>query len=151
MDWPFYWRHGVIIPGNQPHFKRLIPAASALIIHQGKVLFIQRAQELARGKWAFPGGSVKNGDKNVEQTALREIKEEVGLDIKILRLLGVYSTWEYEPNYEISCFVAESEDDKVTPSDEIMDWKWLDPVEGLKRDLTKTVRQALEDFIKATR
>jgi len=66
-------------------------------------------------------------------------------------LLGVYSTWEYEPNYEISCFVAESEDDKVTPSDEIMDWKWLDPVEGLKRDLTKTVRQALEDFIKATR
>jgi len=131
--------------------RSLIPAASALIIHQGKVLFIQRAQELARGKWAFPGGSVKNGDKNVEQTALREIKEEVGLDIKILRLLGVYSTWEYEPNYEISCFVAESEDDKVTPSDEIMDWKWLDPVEGLKRDLTKTVRQALEDFIKATR
>ena len=47
--------------------------------------------------------------------------------------------------------MAESEDDKVTPSDEIMDWKWLDPVEGLKRDLTKTVRQALEDFIKATR
>ena len=141
----------MIISGNQPHFKRLIPAASALIIHQWKVLFIQRAQELARGKWTFPGGSVKNGDKNVEQTALREIKEEVGLDIKILRLLGVYSTWEYEPNYEISCFVAESEDDKVTPSDEIMDWKWLDPVEGLKRDLTKTVRQALEDFIKATR
>ena len=34
MDWPFYWRHGVIISGNQPYFKRLIPAASALIIHQ---------------------------------------------------------------------------------------------------------------------
>jgi len=129
--------------------RSLIPAASALIIHQGKVLFIQRAQELARGKWAFPGGSIK-GDKTAEEAAKREVKEETGLEIKILRLLGVYRTREYEPNYEISCFVAESEGDKVTPSDEIMDWKWLEPKEGLKLDLTKTVGQALEDFIKAT-
>ena len=128
--------------------KSPIPAASALIIHNGKVLFIQRAQELARGKWAFPGGSVKEGDKNVKQTAVREVKEEAGLDIKTLRLLGTYSTWEYDPNYEISCFVAESEEDKVTPSSEVMDWKWLDPAEGLDLDLTKTVCQALEDFLK---
>ena len=150
MDWPFYWRHGVIIPGNQPHFKRMIPAASALIIHQGKVLFIQRAQELARRKWAFPGGSIK-GDKTAEEAAKREVKEETGLDIKILRLLGVYRTQGYEPNYEISCFIGESKTDKVTPSSEVMDWKWLNPIEGLKLDLTSTVRQALEDFLKATR
>jgi len=147
MDWPFYWRHGVIIPGNQPHFKRIIPAASAIVIHNRKVLFIQRAQELGRGKWAFPGGSFK-GDRTAQEVAKREVKEEAGLDIKTLRLLGTYSTWEYDPNYEISCFVAESEEDKVTPSSEVMDWKWLDPVEGLDLDLTKTVCQALEDFLK---
>lgn len=124
-----------------------VPAASALIIHRGKILFIQRAQELAKGKWAFPGGSFK-GDKTAEEAAKREVREETGLDIKILRLLGVYRTKEYEPNYEISCFVAESKEDKVIPNSEVMDWKWLDPIEGLKLDLTKTVRQALEDFLK---
>jgi len=128
----------------------LIPSASALIIHNRKVLFIQRAQELGKGKWAFPGGSVKGDDKTLAQTAKREIKEEVGLDIEIKRLLGVYLTREYYPNYEISCFVSESKEDKVTPSSEVMDWKWLDPIEGLKLDLTLTARQALEDFTRVT-
>ena len=59
-------------------------------------------------------------------------------------------TREYEPNYEISCFVSESKEDKVTPSSEVMDWKWLDPIEGLKLDLTLTARQALEDFTRVT-
>ncbi|MDI6603137.1 MAG: NUDIX hydrolase [Patescibacteria group bacterium] len=124
----------------------LIPAASALIIHKGKILFIQRVQELARGKWVFPGGSVEN-DETFEDAAKREAKEEVGLEIKIIRLLGVYITREYQPNYEISCFVAESKADKVTPSSEVMDWKWLDPIDGLKLDLTLTARQALKDFL----
>jgi len=110
-------------------------------------MFIQRNNEPGKGKWAFPGGSLKK-DKSFEGAALREVKEEIGLDVEIKRLLGVYLTWEYDPNYEIHCFVAESRELEIKPSFEIMDWKWCGPEEGLNLDLTSTTRQALEDFLK---
>lgn len=147
MDWPFYWRYGVIIPGNQPRFKRTKLAASAWIINENKILVVQRAKEPTEGKWAPVGGEKDERDKNLEQTVIREAKEEVGLVIEVKRKIGTYLTLNEE--YQIVNFLAETKNPSLEINqDEIQDAKWLKPEEILSLDLTSTARQALEDFIK---
>jgi len=52
---------------------------------------VRRAIEPSYGKWVFPGGYVDRGE-GLEEAAIREVKEETGLDVRVTRLLGVYST-----------------------------------------------------------
>ncbi|SDN78845.1 8-oxo-dGTP diphosphatase [Desulfonauticus submarinus] len=48
--------------------------------------------------WALPGGFVDYGE-SVESAALREVKEETGLDVSLLYLLGVYSDPKRDPRF----------------------------------------------------
>jgi ADP-ribose pyrophosphatase YjhB (NUDIX family) len=54
------------------------------------IILLRRGFQPNRGRWSMPGGFVDLGE-SVEQAAIRETKEEVGLDIAITRLVGVYS------------------------------------------------------------
>ena len=54
------------------------------------ILLLRRAIEPGYGKWVFPGGYVDRGEL-VTVAAVREAREEAGLDVRIDRLLNVYS------------------------------------------------------------
>jgi len=56
----------------------------------GEVLLQKRSDE--DDIWGLPGGAVEIGE-SIEETVIREIKEETGLDIKIDYLIGVYSKY----------------------------------------------------------
>ena len=59
------------------------------------VVLLRRAQkDRAHGSWILPGGYINRGE-TVEAAARREVKEEVGLEVALNGLLGVYS---YEGN-----------------------------------------------------
>jgi ADP-ribose pyrophosphatase YjhB (NUDIX family) len=64
--------------------------AGTLPVHAGRVLLTRRAIEPARGLWTFPGGYVDWGE-DVRDGARRETFEEVGLSVRLERLLGLYS------------------------------------------------------------
>lgn len=66
-------------------------ATGAVFSLDGGVLLVKRAIEPSYGKWVFPGGYVDRGE-GLEEAAIREVKEETGLDVRLTRLLGVYST-----------------------------------------------------------
>jgi len=68
-----------------------VPAANAAIIKEGKILLTQRAPSIREGgKWCLPGGHVEHGETWLE-AMVREVREEVGLEVKKSCLLGIYS------------------------------------------------------------
>ncbi|NYE58107.1 8-oxo-dGTP diphosphatase MutT [Carboxydothermus ferrireducens] len=68
---------------------------AAIIIHKGKVLITRRKlnDKYLPGKWEFPGGKVEQGE-TPEDCLVREIKEELDLNIKITQFFGE-SIYEY--------------------------------------------------------
>jgi ADP-ribose pyrophosphatase YjhB (NUDIX family) len=65
--------------------------AVVMVEHAGKVLLGRRSINPGLGQWSFITGYVDRGEK-VEDAALREVKEEANLDVRLEGLLGVYST-----------------------------------------------------------
>jgi ADP-ribose pyrophosphatase YjhB (NUDIX family) len=73
---------------NAPAANNLVPAASAVVADQaGAILLIERTDN---GLWTIPGGGMEVGE-TIAQTAIREVKEETGLDVAVQRLVGIYS------------------------------------------------------------
>ena len=65
-------------------------AAGVIVTMDDEVVLLKRGIEPGIGKWVFPGGYVDRGEQ-VEAAAAREAREEVGLEVEIEDLLGVYS------------------------------------------------------------
>jgi 8-oxo-dGTP diphosphatase len=62
----------------------------------GDIILIERGNDPFKGRAALPGGFVEYGE-TVETAAIREAKEETGLDIRLDRLVGVYSDPNRDP------------------------------------------------------
>ena len=56
----------------------------------GKIVLVKRAIEPGYGKWVFPGGYVDRGEE-ITVAALREAREEAGLDVHLDHLINIYS------------------------------------------------------------
>jgi 8-oxo-dGTP diphosphatase len=78
------------------HKKGPSPTVDAFIIEGDKVILVKRRNPPYKGMWALPGGFVECGE-TVEEATVREAKEETGLKIEIIRLLGVYSDPKRDP------------------------------------------------------
>lgn len=62
----------------------------ALPIRDGKVTLLRRGIEPRLGAWSYPGGFMEL-DETIEDAAIRETHEEMNLEIRIDRLLNIYS------------------------------------------------------------
>ncbi len=71
-------------------YRNPVPGAGVLVEMKEGIVLIRRGQPPFVGWWALPAGYIE-ADESVEQAAIRECKEETGLDIELLELFGVYS------------------------------------------------------------
>ena len=72
------------------HFDDPKVAVGVVAHRRGKLLLVRRNHEPHLGEWSFPSGYIDRGEV-LEEGAVRETKEETGLDVKIERLLGAWS------------------------------------------------------------
>jgi len=74
----------------------------------GSTILVKRLNPPFKGDWALPGGFVKYGE-TVEAAAVREAKEETGIDIELTKIVGVYSAPNRDPRgHTVSiCYLAQ--------------------------------------------
>ncbi len=65
-------------------------AVAVLVCSKGGLVLQRRKIDPGMGKWTFPSGYVERGER-VEHAAARETLEETGLEVRVDRLLGLYS------------------------------------------------------------
>jgi 8-oxo-dGTP diphosphatase len=96
---------------KHPSMKRYSGRTATAIIEfpPQMILLIKRDTLPFRGFWALPGGRAESGEP-VEQTIVREVKEETGLDVEVVRKIGEYheqGTREgVEYDYYPACFLV---------------------------------------------
>lgn len=67
-----------------------VPACGVVIEKEGKILLVKRKYEPYKGDWCLPAGFMEY-DESPEHCAIREIQEELNVDVKLDGLFGVYS------------------------------------------------------------
>jgi NAD+ diphosphatase len=77
-------------PGcGRPFFHNAAPCVAVVVTDGRRVLLARRAVEPARGMWDLPGGFC-GADEEPEAAVVRELREETGLDVEPVRLLGIF-------------------------------------------------------------
>jgi 8-oxo-dGTP diphosphatase len=126
--------------------------ATAIIPYpDNKILLILRDTVPFKGYWALPGGRLDPGE-TIEQTCVREIKEETGLDVAIVRKVGEYHEPGQEEDiiydYYPTCFLVKVVGgEKKRQESEIKDMKLFDLV-NLPDPLAFKHREMIDDYLK---
>ncbi len=120
------------MPKPDPARLRRSGATAAVFDGHDRILLHRREDN---GKWGLPGGSIEVGER-ADESIVREVKEETGYDVKVVRLVGVYSDPAYTtityPNGDVVSYVAllfecEVIGGTATTSDESTAVDWFDP------------------------
>jgi 8-oxo-dGTP diphosphatase len=127
-------------------YKNPAPAVSVLIVKDGKVLLGKRANEPGKGKWATPSGYIEFEDDYLT-TAVREAREETGLEIEIKAILNVASSF-LSPKYHFFAvyLLAEAVGGALTPGDDMLEVAWFSPAEPLPELAFEEDRDVLAAF-----
>jgi 8-oxo-dGTP diphosphatase len=100
-------------------------AVAVVIERDGKLLMGKRgAHTREAGKWSFPAGFVERGER-VEDAAAREAKEEIGLDVTIGDLLGLYSYMG--ETVVLAVYLAHASDGDAKAADDLTEVAWFSP------------------------
>ena len=115
-------------------FHPSVTADVVVLTEDHKVLLIKRSEEAKAfpGHWAFPGGFMDADDSCIEAAAVRELKEETGLEAKKLELVGVYTKKGRDPRGPVhsTVFVTWLDDGAVSKAkagddaSEAVLWQW---------------------------
>ncbi|MER3447993.1 MAG: DNA mismatch repair protein MutT [Candidatus Dadabacteria bacterium] len=87
--------------------KTITLTVDPIILTNNGVVLVKRSFDPYKDHWALPGGMVEYGE-TIEAAVVREAKEETGLDIKIEKLVGVYSDPNRDPrgHFVSVCFLC---------------------------------------------
>lgn len=116
---------------------------------KGEILLVKGTKWT--GGWIIPGGHVEWGEK-IEDTVIREMKEETNLDVSNIEFLGmqekIFPGDFYEKRHFIFLdFCCKANSDEIKLNEEATDYMWVKPEDALKLDLVEGTRQLIEIYI----
>ncbi|MEU0691759.1 NUDIX hydrolase [Streptomyces uncialis] len=130
-----------------PRPNSLVVAASAVVTDDAGRVLLQRRRD--SGLWALPGGGMEP-DESLPGAAVREVREETGLDVAITGLVGTYTDPRHIIEYgdgEVRrqfnvCFRAQVIGGELAVSDESTELRWAAPddLDGLPMHHTQRLR-----------
>lgn len=121
-----------------------------IVNHNGRILMIKRAKKEGNLVWAFPGGKVEDGETK-EEACIREVYEESGIKVSIIKLLG--ERVHPDTGVKIAYFLCNQEDGNIVikDSNEILEvaYKTKDEFDkDVKTDVYKPVKKYIRKNIK---
>lgn len=134
--------------GNRP---LILPGAVAIILNDQNEVLLQHRSD---GGWGLPGG-IMELKESLEETARREVKEETGLLIGELELMGIFSGKEYflkvangDELYSVTAVYAtrDVQGEVVIDGVESLDVQYF-PLDALPDGLTKSYRSYIDPYL----
>lgn len=125
------------------------PTASAVVTRNGRALLARRARPPLAGYWDLPGGFIEP-DEDPIAAVRREVREETGLEIEVLDLLGIFPD-RYgdagEPTLNIH-YLARAEAGEPRPADDVAELRWFGPAELPETVAFANVARALAAWVR---
>ena len=138
------------------HMRILLPGCCVFIENSNKQILMQQ-RKYPYGKWGLPGGLMELGE-STKETVRREVKEETGLIIGELSLVGVYSGKGYSSciaqngdEFDVVTTVYTTNDysgEVAVMDDESLTFEWFD-LDNLPSDIAGTHREIIGDYLKS--
>lgn len=138
---------------DAPQANSLVPSANVVVTNdRGEILMISRSDN---DNWAIPGGAMDLGE-SLPQTAVRETKEETGIDCKVTGLVGIYTdpkhvllyTSDGEVRQEFSVvFTAHYLGGEPTPSNESREVHWVAPTDVERLTMDRSMRLRIGHYL----
>ncbi len=155
----FVKRISPVLAMKEPTSRREADLASVAVIlgrkREATVLLIKRSERVGdpwSGHIAFPGGRVEKSDDSLRDTAIRETREEMGVDLdtnsSFLGYLGVFRARTTEMKVVPCVFQAHSDLDVSTDS-EVSSYRWV-PLRAFQLDKTSSLRMIDQRGVKVT-
>ena len=119
---------------SAPKINSVVPSVTAVVVDGDRILLVHR---MDNDLWALPGGGHELGE-TIEDTAVREVKEETGIDVDVTELVGLYTNPAHVIAYDDGevrqqfsvCFAARPLGGELVNSAESKEVRWV-PVEEL--------------------
>lgn len=111
---------------------------STVVEKKQKILMVREKKSQCYGKWNFPSGHVEE-DEYITNAAIREVKEEINLDVNLTGLIAIYNNM-FE-SFNSIAFVYSSEIKKENEirfnKDEIIETRWFsfEEIKNMKKEL----------------
>ncbi|MGW5531780.1 NUDIX hydrolase [Streptomyces xanthochromogenes] len=136
---------------DAPAANSLVPAASAVVVDNSGRILLQRRSD--NGMWALPGGAMNLGE-SLPDCAIRETREETGIEVEVTGIVGTYTNPRHvfayddgEVRQEFSiCFLARPVAGRLAISDESTDVRWFEPDEVDALPMVASIRKRVNDW-----
>lgn len=138
-------------PNYVPNYPNFHLGVKVIVVNTaGQILILRRSEKCSRPHgWDLSGGGVDENE-NPAEAAIREVKEEAGLDIIDPRPIATHNFAEKEggpKNIVIIGYWAKSQSDEVVLSWEHEAYQWLTPKDGLELDFPQAYKTFLQLYI----
>ncbi|MGC8936042.1 MAG: NUDIX hydrolase [Candidatus Methanomethylicaceae archaeon] len=127
---------------------RPLVGVGVILIRNQQILLVRRGHEPNKDMWSIPGGLIKLGE-TAECAAVREVKEETGLDVSLRGVAGVFnviirdSDSKIKYHYVIIDYFGEIKGGTLRPGSDVTDVKWFDFHELDEIPASPTVKKAI--------
>ncbi len=124
----------------------------AVVINNGKILLVKRANEPGKGKLSIPGGMVNAGE-DPGDAVIRELEEETGLKGVVTLLLGVYQYVERDDEGNVKYhfilldYLVDVKEGSPKASSDAAEVLFIDLKEALNMNVTETTRELINDIL----